>query len=152
MALLAQYQHLAPNVRWMYVADIAVRPRLRGGELHGRLGFGLHDLFNPNLCDLEAMGVLQLIDEGEFHVIPLVHHQTGGQPDLGAVEDHVHQGELLGFSRCGISSTQHQDEKQHNEPAAWSAPPISLSHGDISFAPTRASFFGENAQLWAIVW
>jgi hypothetical protein len=67
MALLAQDQNLATNVRRMYVADIAVRPRLRGGERHGRLGFGLDNLFNPNLCDLEAMGVLQLIDEGEFH-------------------------------------------------------------------------------------
>jgi hypothetical protein len=94
MALLAQYQHLATNVRRMYVADRAVHPRLRGGELHGRLGFGLDDLFNPNICDLEAMGIIQLLDEGEFHFLPLVHHQAGGQPDLGAVEDHVHQGEL----------------------------------------------------------
>jgi hypothetical protein len=88
MALLAQDQHLATKVRRMDVADIAVRPRLRGGEPHGRLGFGLDDLFNPNLFDLEAMGLIQLIDEGEFYVIPLVHHQAGGQPDLGAVEDH----------------------------------------------------------------
>jgi len=58
LALLAQDQHLATNVRRMDVADIAVHPRLRGGEFHGRLGFGLDDLFNPNLFDFEAMRVL----------------------------------------------------------------------------------------------
>jgi hypothetical protein len=40
----------------MQVADITVRPGLRGGELHGHLGFGLDNRFNPKICDLKAMG------------------------------------------------------------------------------------------------
>ena len=88
MALVAHDEKLTPDVQRMQVAEIAVHARLRGGEPHGHLGFGLDDLFNPNLFDLKAVRVLQLIDEGEFHFIPLLHHQAGGQPDLGAVEDH----------------------------------------------------------------
>ena len=107
LALLAQYQNIATEVRRMQVADIAVRPGPRGGERHGHLGFGLNDLFNPKIFDLKAMGVIQLIDERELHFIPLLYHKAGWQPDLGAVEDHVNQGELLGFSRCCISGAKH---------------------------------------------
>jgi hypothetical protein len=139
MALLAQYQNLATEVRRMQVADIAVRPGLRSGELHGHLGFGLDDLFNPNICDFKAMGVIQLIDERELHFLPLVHHQALGQPDLGPVENRVNQGKLLRFSCCGIFGTKHQYGKKHNEHAEWSAPPMDLSHGDFSFAAPRAA-------------
>ena len=58
MPLLAQDQHLAPEVRWMQVAEIAVHARLRGGELYGHLGFGLDDLFNPEIVDLKTMRVI----------------------------------------------------------------------------------------------
>ena len=47
----------------MQLADIAVRPGLSGGELHGHLGFGLDDLFNPEIVDLKTMRLIQLIDE-----------------------------------------------------------------------------------------
>src|SRR5215471_11152991 len=77
MALLAQNQNIATEVRRMYLADIAVRPGLRGSELNGRLGFWLDDLFNPKIFDLKAMGIIQLIDESELHFIPLLHHQAG---------------------------------------------------------------------------
>ena len=90
----------------MYLADIAVRPGLGGGELDGHLGFWLDDLFNPKIFDLKAMGLIQLIDERELHVRPLVHHQARWQPDLGAVEDHVHQRELRRFSRSGRSGAK----------------------------------------------
>src|SRR4029450_483801 len=81
MALLAQYQNIATDVWRMYVADITVRPGLRGGERHGHLRVGLDNLFNPKLCDLKAMGVVQLIDERELHFLPLVHHHARWQPD-----------------------------------------------------------------------
>src|SRR4029450_1230542 len=97
----------------------------------------MNDLFNPKIFDLKAMGVIQLIDERELHFIPLLYHQAGWQPDLGAVEDHVNQGELLRFSRCCISGAKHQYGEKHNEPAEVSAPPMGLSHGDFSFASTR---------------
>src|SRR2546425_9378572 len=134
MVLLAQYQNIATEVRRMQLADIAVCPSLGGGELNGHLGFWLDDLFNPKVFDLKAMGVIQLVYESEFHFIPLLHHQAGWQPDLSPVEDHVNQGELLGFSRCCISGAKHQYGKKHNEPAELSAPPMGLSHGDFSFA------------------
>ena len=90
----------------MHLADIAVCPGLGGGELDGHLGFWLDDLFDPEVLDLKAMRVIQLIDEGEFHFIALLHHQAGWQPDFGPVEDHVNQGELLGFSRRCIVRRQ----------------------------------------------
>jgi len=49
--------------------DRAVYPGLRGGELHGHLGFGLDDLFNAKIFELKAMGVIQFIDERELHFI-----------------------------------------------------------------------------------
>src|SRR4029434_2523019 len=61
MALLAQYQNLAPNVRWMYVADIAVRPRLRGGERHGRLGLGWTTSSIPTSSILKPWGSSSLL-------------------------------------------------------------------------------------------
>jgi hypothetical protein len=133
IALLAQDEHLATDVRRMYVADIPVRPGLRGGECHGQLRFGLDHLFNPNLFDLKPMGVLQFVDQGEFHLIALVHHQARWSPELGAVEDHGNQRELLGFSGCGSSSAQYQESQTHNEPAEAPAPAMDLSHRTVSF-------------------
>ena len=117
----------------MYVAEIPVRPGLRGGELHGHLRFGLDYLFNTNLFDLKPMGVLQFVDQGEFHFIALVHDQARWSPDLGAVEGHGNQGELLGFSGCGSSGAQQHDGQTHNEPAEAAAPAMDLSHRTVSF-------------------
>src|SRR5262245_23372546 len=78
MALLAQNENLAAEMRWMHLADVAVRPRLGSGELDLHLGFGLDHLFNPKVFDLEAMGVIQFIDEGEFYFIALLHRDAGG--------------------------------------------------------------------------
>src|SRR2546427_10822658 len=91
------------------------------------------------------MGIIQLIDEREFYFIPLVHHQAGWQPDLGAVEDYVNQSELLRFSCCCTSGAKHQYGEKHNEPAELSAPPMGLSHGDFSFAATLAASCGISA-------
>jgi hypothetical protein len=79
----------------------------------------------------------------------LLDHDAGGQPDLGAVEVHVNQGELLGLSRCGISGAQHQDGKKDHEPAESSAPPLGLVHGDVSLAATRAPSCGAPVPLEA---
>jgi hypothetical protein len=76
MPLLAQDQYLATEVRRMQVAEIAVHARLRGGELDGHLGCGLDDFFNAPIGDFETMGIIQLIDEGEFHLISLLHHDA----------------------------------------------------------------------------
>src|ERR1041384_1536841 len=148
MALLAQYQNLATEVRRMHLADIAVRPDLGGGELDGHLLFWLDDFLNVEIFDLEAVRLIQLIDERELHFISLLYHQAGWQPDLGAVEEHVNQSELLGFSRCYVSSAKYQYGKKHNEPAELPAPPTSLSHGDFSFAATLAAACGVSAPAY----
>src|SRR6516162_2162131 len=139
MALLAHDEKLTPDVRRMEVTEIAVHARLRGGEPHGHLGFGLDDLFNPNLCDLKAVRVLQFIDEGELHLIALVHYQTRWQPDLGAVEHHGHHGELRGFCGCASASAQQHDGQTHPEPAEAAAPTMDRSHHPVSFLLYRLS-------------
>src|SRR5712691_2680243 len=116
MALLTQDENIATKMRRMHLADIAVCPGLGGGELDGHLGFRLHHLFNLKVFDLKAMGVIQLIDEGEFNLVTLLDHQTGGQPDLRTIEEHINQSELLGFSRCCESYAQDQYCKKHTQP------------------------------------
>ena len=90
----------------MHLADVAMGPRLGGSELDRRLRLWLHDLFNTEVFDLEAMGFVQLIDQGEFNFIALLHDQGRRQPDLGPIEEHVDQGKLLGFSRCYVAASQ----------------------------------------------
>src|SRR5262249_56684677 len=84
--LLVEYEHLPTDVRWMYVADEAMYTSLGSGELDRCLRLGLHDLFNTEVFDLEAMGFVQLVDQGEFNVITLLHDQGRRQPDLGPIE------------------------------------------------------------------
>src|SRR5262249_55715219 len=114
---LVEYQHLSTDVRWMHLANVAMNPRLGSGELDQRLRLRLHDLFNTEVFDLEAMGFVQLIDQGEFNVIALLHYQVRGQPDLGPIEDHVNQRELFRFSYGCMSASQDDPGEEHSEPA-----------------------------------
>jgi hypothetical protein len=89
---------LPTDMRWMYVADEAMHTRRGSGELDRRLRLRLHDLFNPEVFDLEAVGFVQLIDQGEFNFITLLHDQGRGQPNLRPIEEHINQGEFFRFS------------------------------------------------------
>ena len=59
-------------------AECRMHTRLGSGELDRRLRLRLHDLFNPEVFDLEAVGFVQLIDQGEFNFITLLHDQGRG--------------------------------------------------------------------------
>src|SRR5215471_537610 len=87
--LLSEYEQLPTDVRWMYVADEAMDTRLGRGEFDRCLRFWLHDLFNTEVFDLEAMRFVQLVDQGEFNVITLLHDHGRRQPDLGPIEEYV---------------------------------------------------------------
>src|SRR5438874_474641 len=102
----------------MYVADIVMDTRFGSRELNSGLLFRLHNLFfHTDVLDLEAMGLVQLIDEGEFNFVTLLHYESRGQPDLGPIEEHVNQGEFFRFSRGDMPTSQEEHCKEHTEPA-----------------------------------
>src|SRR5206468_9822409 len=126
--LLVEYQYLPTDVWGMHLANVAMSPRLGSGELDCRLRLRLHDLFNTEVLDLEAMGFVQFIDQGEFNFIALLHHQGRRQPDLGPIEEHVDQGKLFRFSRGAMPASQDEHCEAHTEPAELHTTPLTLAH------------------------
>jgi hypothetical protein len=63
------------------------------------------------------VGFVQLIDQGEFNFITLLHDQGRGQPNLRPIEEHINQGEFFRFS-CGyMAASQDKRYEEHTQPA-----------------------------------
>ena len=105
----------------VHLAAEVMHTSLGSGELDCHLGFGLHNLFNAEAFEIEAVGVFQLIDKCEHYCIPLVYREAGGIPQLGAVEGIVDYGEfslLSGYLAASQSKRNEEHEYQglHNSP------------------------------------
>jgi len=112
---------LSSQVGRVHVAAEVMHTSRGSGELDRRLRFGRHDLFNPEVFEIEAVGVFQLIDKCEHYGIPLVYREAGGIPQLGAVEGIVDQDKfslLSGYLAASQSKRNEEHEYQclHNSP------------------------------------
>src|SRR6266480_5035681 len=107
-------EQLSSQVRRVHLAAEVMHTSRGSGELDRRLRLRLHDLFNPEVFEIEAVGVFQLIDKREHYFIPLVYREAGGIPNLGAVEGIVDQGKfslLSGY--LADSQSKHCEEHYH---------------------------------------
>jgi hypothetical protein len=97
---LLHHQNLPTDVRRMHLADVGVEAGSPRRKLYGGLRLGLHNFFDTESFKFEAMGQVEFIDQGEFHLIALLDDEARWQPDLGVVEDDIDQGELFRLG-CG---------------------------------------------------
>src|SRR5215467_6650983 len=102
----------------MDVANIVMDTRLGSSELDSGLLFRLQELFfHTDVLDLEAMGFVQLIDQGQFNFITLLHDQRRRKPDLGPIEEHVNQGEFFRFGYGDMAASQDEPCEEYTQSA-----------------------------------
>ena len=97
-------KELSTQMLWVQMTSEVVQTSLGSGDRDRCLRFGLYNLCNPEVFEIESVGLIQLIDKREHYFLPLVYREARGIPNRGTVEGISDQGKSshrCGYLACG---------------------------------------------------